>query len=141
MSHLDLVTILCKDVEKTKDFYCDRLGFSVVEQFSSPNGDFVWLRSDRVGSSLALQQANQRFGKPTLAKVPVKSGGLMLGFPVENARDVYEEWTRDGLETRTDMFDMKKGETFGAYDPEGNYIQIFDVYPQFREIQRQLGLE
>lgn len=141
MSHLDLVTILCNNIEETKDFYVKRLGFSVVEPFSSPAGDFVWLRSDRLGSSIALQDASMRGSKPTLSEIPLTSGGLMLGFPVENAQAVYEEWKAEGIETRTEMFDMKKGMTFGASDPEGNYIQVFDVYPQFREIQKQLGLE
>lgn len=141
MSHLDLVTILCKDIHKTTEFYVKFLGFSKVDEFSSPTGDFVWLRSDHMGSSIALQDARTRFVKPTLERIPVKSGGLMLGFPVDDASKVLEEWKTAGLETRTEMYDMKKGMTFGAFDPEGNYIQVFDVYPKFREIQRQLGFE
>jgi catechol 2,3-dioxygenase-like lactoylglutathione lyase family enzyme len=141
MSHLDLVTILCEKLEETKQFYVERLGFSVVDQFSSPTGDFVWLRSERMGTNIALQDVATRAPKITLSEIPVVRGGIMFGFPVENARETLKEWQEAGLPTRTDIFDMKKGETFGAYDPEGNFIQLYDVYPQFREIQRKLGLE
>lgn len=141
MSHLDLVTILCENIDKTMEFYTSRLGFQVVEQFSSPDGDFIWLRSERSGSSIALQKASTRFPKLTLADIPVRSGGLQMGFPVENAREALKEWKEAGLATRTEIFDMKKGETFGALDPEGNYIQIFDVYPQFQKVQSELNLD
>lgn len=39
------------------------------------------------------------------------------------------------------MFDMGKGMTFGAKGPAGSYIQVFDVYPKFAEIQKQIGLD
>jgi len=35
----------------------------------------------------------------------------------------------------------RKGRTFGARQPEGNYVQVFGAYPKFREIQNQLDLE
>jgi len=117
------------------------LGFQVVEQFSSPDGDFFWLRSEKRGTSIALQDAAKRENKPTQADIPERSGGLMLGFVVEDAEATYNHWKDKGIEFRTEVVDMGKGRTFGVKDPEGNYVQVFDVYPKFREIQRQLGLD
>ncbi len=144
MTHLDLVTILVNDMEKTKAFYVDHLGFSEVEQFRSPGGEFVWLRSERKGScNLALHVADtpRRFERPTLARIPVESGGLMIGFEVDDAEQTYRAFLDAGLDVRTEIFDMGKGRSFGAVDPEGNCIQCYDVYPHVRELQRQLGLE
>ncbi|WP_017559840.1 VOC family protein [Nocardiopsis baichengensis] len=141
MSRLDLVTILVRDMERTKAFYTGLLGFSVVERFTSPDGTFVWLRSARSGSSIALQDAAARSEKPTQADIPEAGGGLMLGFAVEDAELAHKAAVDSGFDTRTGVVDMGKGRTFGLRDPEGNYIQVFDVYPEFQEVQRKLGLD
>ncbi|GLF93010.1 VOC family protein [Streptomyces yaizuensis] len=140
LSHLDAVTIIAGDVERTKAFYTDLLGFSVVPPFTSPEGDFVWLRSEERGSSIIVQDVATRADKPTQADIPVASGGLMLGFAVDDAEAAHRTALEGGYEIRTPVVDMGFGRTFGVKDPEGNYLQLFDVYPQVKELQRRLGL-
>lgn len=140
LSHLDVVTILARDVERTKAFYTDLLGFSTVTQFTSPAGDFVWLRSEKRSSSIVIQDVATRADKPTQADIPEDSGGLMLGFTVDNAEVAHKTAHERGYEIRTAVVDMGSGLTFGVKDPAGNYLQLFDVYPQVKEIQSQLGL-
>lgn len=140
-SFIDVITILVSDVAKSKEFYTELLGFQVVDPFTAPDGEFVWLRSDKRSASIALQDASKRDSKPTQADIPQASGGLMLGFVVEDAEKAYAEWQDRGVELRTEVVDMGKGRTFGAKDPDGNYLQVFDVYPKFQEIQRKLGLD
>jgi catechol 2,3-dioxygenase-like lactoylglutathione lyase family enzyme len=141
MSHLDLVTLLVYDMERTKNFYIDLLGFEEVPEFSRGE-HFSWLRSKKRSASLALFNATEKAGRPTVAHIPDESGGVMLGFEVEDAAVYYDDWkARGDIPLRTDVFDMGKGKTFGAMDPSGNYIQVFDVYPHFREIQERLGMD
>ncbi|MFF4214151.1 VOC family protein [Streptomyces sp. NPDC001796] len=140
-AHLDVVTILVDDMERTKAFYTDLLGFTQVDQFTSPTGDFAWLRSHKRSSSIVLQDVAGRADKPTQADIPEASGGLMLGFVVEDAEESYKRAHDGGYEIRTPVVDMGKGRTFGVKDPAGTYVQLFDVYPKFQEIQRQLGLD
>jgi catechol 2,3-dioxygenase-like lactoylglutathione lyase family enzyme len=141
VTYVHLVTILVRDMPRTKEFYTELLGFEVVAPFTAPDGSFVWLKSERQGASIALQEAEKRYTKPVQADIPEQNGGLMLGFMVEDAEVAYKEFNAKGISLRTEVTDMGKGRTFGARDPEGNYIQIFDVYPQFREIQKQMGME
>lgn len=138
-SYLDLVTILCRDLDRTTWFYTELLGFSVVDEFTRP-GDFVWLRSEKRGCSLVLQNAQTRAKNPVQADIPEQTGGLMLGFDVDDVTPYYDKWVAQGLSVRTEIVDMGKGLTFGTNDPEGNYVQVVAVHPQFREVQHQLGL-
>lgn len=141
MSHLDLVTLLVYDMEATKAFYCDLLGFEEVPEFSRGE-HFSWLRSKKRSASIALFNAREKSGRPTVAHIPDESGGVMLGFEVDDAQVIYDDWkARGNIPLRTDVFDMGKGRTFGAQDPSGNYIQCFDVYPHFREIQERIGMD
>ena len=140
-SYIDVITILASDVDKTVAFYTELLGFQVVEPFSRPEGGFMWLRSEKRSASIAVYDVAKRASRPTVAHIPEESGGMMIGFCVDDATAVYEEWKNKGVELRTDMFDMGKGLTFGAKDPAGNYIQVFDVYPKFQEIAKQMGLD
>jgi len=140
-AHLDLVTILADDVSATVKFYTELLEFEVVEPFNAPDGSFVRLRSEKRSASLAVQDAAQRFPKITLASITEEHGGIQLGFEVEDALATRRHWESLGIELRTEMFDMQKGMTFGAKDPAGTFIQIYDVYPQFRKIQAKIGLD
>ena len=141
MSHLDLVTLLVYDMERTKAFYTELLGFEEVPEFSRGE-HFSWLRSKKRMASIALFNATEKAGRPTVAHIPDESGGVMLGFEVESAAQYYEEWkARGDIPIRTEVFDMGKGFTFGSMDPSGNYIQVFDVHPHFREIQQRIGMD
>ena len=137
-THLGVVTILVGDMSRTKAFYTELLGFEVVQPFSSPSGDFIFLHSKTGNVDISLQDAAKRGRKPTLAKIPEESGGMQLGFEVEDADAAYRGWQSKSVEIRTEVVDMGQGRTFGAKDPDGNYLQIYDIYPQAREIQKQL---
>ncbi|MGA4838177.1 VOC family protein [Streptomyces sp. G45] len=140
-THLDAVTIIATDLERTKSFYADLLGFREVPQFTMPDGQFVWMRSEKRSASILIQDEARRSDKPTQADIPVASGGLMLGFAVDDAEVAHKVAQDGGYEIRTPVVDMGSGRTFGVKDPEGNYLQLFDVYPQVKEMQQQLGLD
>ncbi len=59
-SQLSLVTILARDMSRTKAFYTELLGFEVVPAFSSPAGDFVFLRSKTGNVDIALQDVAKK---------------------------------------------------------------------------------
>ena len=140
-SYLDLVTIFADDVSSTTKFYTELLGFEIVEPFSAPDGSFTWLKSEKRGTSIAVQDVAKRADKPTQADIPADSGGVMLGFTVDDADSAYQDWQSLGIEMRTEVVDMGPGARgFGAKDPAGNYVQIFHVPPQVREKQKALGL-
>ena len=130
-----------RTLDATAHFYTEFLGFSVLQEFTRP-GDFVWLKSDKSGStSLVLQNAAQIVKDPIQKDIALAHGGLMTAFNVEDASRVFEKFKAGGLPVRTEMVNMGEGMTFGTNDPEGNYVQVVDVLPEVRELQRKIGLE
>ena len=86
-SHVNLVMILTKDVSRSKEFYTELLGFKVIPEFSSPTGDFLFLHAKAGSPNIALQDATrQSYG------VPLEHGGIILGFAVQDADAVYQDW-------------------------------------------------
>ena len=132
-AHLGLLMLLVSDVPRCKAFYTEYLGLEVVTQFSSD--EFVMLRSQTGGTSIALQDAS----KETYG-VPLAHGGIIPGFAVDDADAVYQQWKSKSVEIVGEVIDMGAGRSFTAKDPEGHYIQVYHLYPQVREMQQQMGM-
>ena len=130
---LGLLMLLVKDVPAAKAFYTGNLGLEAVQEFSGD--EFVLLRSRSGGTNIALQDAT----KETYG-VPLAHGGIIAGFEVDDADAIYQQWKAKSIEIIGEVFDMGAGRTFTAKDPEGHYIQVFHLYPQVREAQKQMGM-
>jgi predicted enzyme related to lactoylglutathione lyase len=133
-SRLGLVTLLVQDMPRTKAFSTELLGFEIIPAFSSPAGDFIFLHSTTSSTDIALQDANK-----TTFGVPMEHGGIILGFAVEDADAVYRDWQSKSVEILGEVGDMGAGRLFPAKDPAGNYIQVYHLYPQVQEMQKQEG--
>jgi predicted enzyme related to lactoylglutathione lyase len=131
-SHIGIITLLVSDMQRSKAFYTELLGFEDVPEFSSPAGDFLFLRSKTSGPNIALQDANV-----TTFGVPLARGGLMIGFAVEDADAVYRDWQARNVEITSEVGDIGAGRLFNAKDPDGNSIQVYHLYPQILEMQQQ----
>lgn len=65
-SRIGLVMVLSSDTARARTFYTDLLGYQLVEQLSSPDGEFVFLHSSAGGPDIALQDAaKQNYGIPS----------------------------------------------------------------------------
>jgi predicted enzyme related to lactoylglutathione lyase len=132
-AQLGLAMLVVEDVPSCKTFYTELLGFEVVKDFSSD--EFVFLHSRAGGTNLALQDASASdYG------VPLKRGGLALGFMVEDADATYRDWQSKSVEILGEVGDMGAGRMFAAKDPAGNYIQVYHLYPQVRDAQKHMGI-
>src|SRR5207245_11146342 len=101
----------------------------------SSSARFVLLRPRTVATSLAWQAATtESYG------VPLAHGGIIPGFEVEDADATYQQWKAKSVEILGEVTDMGAGRVFTAKDPEGHYIQVFHLYPQVREMQKQMGM-
>ena len=130
---LGLLMLLVKDVPRERAFYTEYLGLEVVSQFSSD--EFALLHSTSGGTNIALQQATEEaYG------VPMGHGGIIPGFEVEDADALYQQWKAKSVELVGEVIDIGVGHSFTARDPEGHYIQVYHMYPQIREAQKQMGI-
>jgi predicted enzyme related to lactoylglutathione lyase len=119
-------------MQRSKAFYTELLGFEAIPAFSSPAGDYVFLRSKAGGADMALQDANI-----TTYGVPLVRGGMMLAFAVEDADAVYRDWQSKSVEILNEVADIGAGRLFPAKDPDGNYIQVYHLHPHILEMQKQ----
>ncbi|HLI71170.1 MAG TPA: VOC family protein [Ktedonobacteraceae bacterium] len=133
VSRLGLVMLLVDDVPACKAFYTEFLGFEVVKEFSSD--EFVLLYSKAGGTNIALQDASKETYGVSLAR-----GGLTLGFTVEDADATYRDWQSKPVEILGEVIDIGAGRMFPIKDPAGNYLQIYHLYPQVRDMQKRIGL-
>ena len=133
-TRLALVTILVQDTSRARAYYTDLLGFQVVQDFSSPAGDFLFLHASGSNTDIALQAISA-----TTYGVPLVHGGMILGFVVEDADVVYREWQARAVEILGEVSDMGAGRMFIAKDPDGNYVQVYHLYPQVRDAQQRLS--
>jgi predicted enzyme related to lactoylglutathione lyase len=132
-SQLGLLMLLVNDVPSARAFYTEKLGLEVIEEFSSD--EFVMMRSRSGGTDVALQDAT----KETYG-VPTAHGGIIPGFEVEDADALYQQWKAESIEVVGEVMDIGAGRSFTARDPDGHYIQVYHLYPQVIEMQKQMGM-
>ena len=85
--------LLCvRDIERSVQFYRDRLGFALVGQ-ADAHGKLYWCRLERGGASVMLQQQSKEDG-PTNGR----GRGVMFYFVCDDADAMYAELTARGLQ-------------------------------------------
>ena len=117
--NLGFVILYVDDVEKTKAFYTDLVGMSVLEELSGPH--FVTLRPS--GGSLIALQDNATAQFPP--KDEKQSGGVELSFAVDDVDATWRRWKESGVELLSEPMDLPFGRYFIAKDPEGHYVSIY----------------
>src|SRR5438874_6641220 len=101
---MGIVILYVRNVQKAKKFYSEVIGLPVDEAQSSPQ--FVLLHPSD-GSLLALEDiAISPVGKSSAQH------GVEVGFEVDNADAVWQQWKERGVEMVTDLQDKPFGRTF-----------------------------
>jgi predicted enzyme related to lactoylglutathione lyase len=117
--NLGFIVLYVDDIEKSKAFYTDLVGMTVVEAISSPT--FVTLRPEG-GSFVALQDK-------AAAKFPPKdetqSGSVELSFEVSDVDATWKRWKDQGVDCVSEPTDLPFGRYFLAKDPEGHYVSVY----------------
>ncbi|MFC4805687.1 bleomycin resistance protein [Filifactor villosus] len=128
MKYNDLIPeLIVSDIEKSKHFYIDILGFQI--EYERSEDKFVFLSLNEIqlmieqGSKEELKNLSYPFGR-----------GVNFSFGVDNVEEIYERFRSAGypikkeLETRR----FRVGDLiitpmeFAVLDPDGYYIRITD---------------
>ncbi len=118
--NLDFIILYVRDMEKSKAFYKDVLGLTVLEDVSSPT--FVTLRPSAGRAMVALQDKSASRLPPGKERGP---GGVELSFEVEDVDATWRLWKERGVDLVTDPMDLPFGRYFMARDPEGYYLSAY----------------
>ena len=81
-----------EDMDRSIDFYRDRLGFAMVGHAES-KGHLFWCRLERGGSSLMLQRANEEDGP-----AEARGRGIAFYFVCDDADAMYTELSGRGMQ-------------------------------------------
>ena len=122
--NLGFVVLYVRDMDKSKAFYTEVLGMSVVDAVSGPN--FVTLRPDG-GSLVALQNKATAQFPPKLEEQP---GSVELSFEVDDVDGTWRRWKEQGVEIVSEPMDLPFGRYFMAKDPEGHYLSAYRLAAQ-----------
>jgi len=109
-----------QDIDRSIEFYRDRLGFSLVGQADS-DGKIFWCRVERDGASVMLQQAEDEEDGPAEGR----GRGIIFYFVCDDANAMYSELVSRGLKLdppRTAYYGMNQ-----LFVPEPNgYALCFE---------------
>ena len=118
------IAVICSDYAKAKDFYIDKLGFTLEKEFYRPaNNDY--LRMLRLGETVI--ELFIRPDAPARVNNPEAMGLRHLAFRVEDIEPAVQ-WLNDmGIETEPVREDPYNGGRFTFFkDPDGLPLELHE---------------
>lgn len=125
LSVIHHIAIIVSDYEVSKDFYVNRLGFSIVRENYRPERD-DWKLDLKVNDTTELEIFGVK-NPPERVTRPEASGLRHLAFYTDNIEETVKELKEKGIETepvRTDEFSKKRFTFFS--DPDGLPIELHE---------------
>lgn len=126
--------IKVRDVERSRRFYTEVLGFQLMEQDPDHGGVFLSLPGD--GHTIDLSPV----GNPDTATPPVGAqdgvGVLHIGFKVASyqaLREAHEALLASNVDVLR-MMDHVSQRSMYFNDPDGNTLEIYYEFPRAREL-------
>ena len=125
LSVIHHIAIIVSDYEVSKDFYVNRLGFSIVRENYRPERD-DWKLDLKVNDTTELEISGVK-NPPERVTRPEAAGLRHLAFYTDNIEETVKELKEKGIETepvRTDEFSKKRFTFFS--DPDGLPIELHE---------------
>ena len=131
------ILISVRDVERSKAFYTDILGFKVLEQ--DPNHGGVFLALGDYGNTLDLFPSTNPDAYPQPKSRPTPRDGLGVkhtAFAVETEEDLARAYfsLKDAGVPVDSAVDHESQKSIYFYDPDDNLLEIVWERPNTREI-------
>lgn len=127
------VAVIVEDIEVSKDWYVNNLGFKVSNQMKLENRGIYQANLVRDGALLELIQINsaiskEEFPKPEEGKVYYQ-GLFKIGFLVEGFDEFIDSLKEKNVEFHGDVVMDERLNTRMVIvkDPDNNYVQLFEM--------------
>ena len=133
LARLGHVALRVADVERSKKFYGEALGFEVIEEDPEHGGVFMALAG--LSHTIDLFQAPEA----TPAATPGAVGVRHIAFLVESEADFKEAWRtlREQGVPIDRALDHVSQKSIYFHDPDGTVLEIYYELPHARELFRQ----
>lgn len=127
------VAVIVNDIEVSKDWYVNNLGFKVSNQMKLENRGIYQANLERDGALLELIQINsaiskEEFPKPEEGKAYYQ-GLFKVGFSVEGFDEFIDSLKEKNVEFHGDVVMDERLNTRMVIvkDPDNNYVQLFEM--------------
>ena len=118
------IAVICSDYEKAKEFYIDKLGFTLEKEFYRPASN-DYLRMLRLGETVI--ELFIRPDAPARVNNPEAMGLRHLAFHVEDIEPVVAWLNDSGIETEPVREDPYNGGRFTFFrDPDGLPLELHE---------------
>ena len=118
------IAVICSDYAKAKEFYIDKLGFTLEKEFYRPAND-DYLRMLRLGDTVI--ELFIRPDAPASVNNPEAMGLRHLAFKVENIEPAVKWLNEQGIETEPVREDPYNGGRFTFFkDPDGLPLELHE---------------
>jgi catechol 2,3-dioxygenase len=133
LARLGHVALRVADVERSKKFYGEVLGFEVIEEDPEHGGVFMALEG--LSHTIDLFQAPDASPSATAGAVGVRH----IAFLVESEKDFKEAWRtlREHGVPIDRALDHVSQKSIYFHDPDGTTLEIYYELPNARELFRQ----
>src|SRR5688500_14414869 len=134
ITHVSLATIWVNDQEEAKDFYVDKLGFTVATDVTMGDG-YRWLtvaQPDHPELQLTLMRPGPPLDEESAAAVQrMLDKGTMtaVGLASDDCRKTYEELSAKGVEFIQEPADRPYGVEAIMRDNSGNWLVLVERRP------------
>jgi lactoylglutathione lyase len=98
------------DMDISKEFYTDKLGFEVTKDHKKHGNRWVLLVPPLGGPSIIL----------TTSDIKAKPGTMKMYLSTPNIEETYEEMELKGFNLTSDIIAESEGTSFSFDDPDGN---------------------
>ena len=105
-----MFTMAVTDMAKAKEFYADKLGFKVTQDYGQGGQHWVSLAAPGGGASLNLTTMHEN----------MKPGTMKLYLSTPDIEATYKELKAAGVEPTSEIADDGWGKWFGISDPDSN---------------------
>jgi catechol-2,3-dioxygenase len=123
-----------RDVERSKEFYTEVLGFQLMEQDPEHGGVFMSLPSD--GHTIDVSPLDDSEIAPPLPEGRQRLGLIHIAFKVgsyQALKEAHDTLKAHGVEVLR-MMDHVSQRSIYFNDPDGNGLEIYYEYPTAREL-------
>lgn len=120
------IAIIAADYERSKHFYCDALGFTLISEYFRAERD-SW-KGDLALNGQYLIELFSFPGAPPRVSRPEAQGLRHLAFSVDNIDDAMTELQRAGIVAEPARVDPLTGKRFTFFsDPDGLPLELYEL--------------
>ncbi|TCN42063.1 catechol 2,3-dioxygenase-like lactoylglutathione lyase family enzyme [Kribbella orskensis] len=133
ITNVSLVTVYVNDIDESKVFYTEKLGFVLKEDIKLP--DFHWCtvyQADHPELRLALMKPGPPMDEESAESIRrIMAKGSMHGFGirVDNCRKTFDELVAKGVEYIQEPSDRPYGVEAVLRDNSGNWLVLIEEKP------------